>query len=123
RFWVEDAFGAYPAVALDGDGTPVDAVASNMGHLLLGELLDPDEQEAVAARLVDPTMDSGWGLRTMASTSRGFNPIGYHTGSVWPHDTAIAVWGLARTGHRDAAVALMEGLLRVSPHYRHRLPE
>ena len=123
RFWVEDALGAYPAMALDGDKSPVDAPASNMGHLLLSDFLDVDEQAAVAARLAHSSMASGWGLRTMGETAAAFNPLGYHTGSVWPHDTAIAAWGLARTGHRDAAVALMRGLLRAAPHYGYRLPE
>lgn len=123
RFWVEDVQGRFPAIALDRDGQPVDAPASNMGHLLLSDLLDPDEQDLVAARLTDPSLSSGWGLRTMASTTTGFNPLGYHTGSVWPHDTAIAAWGLARTGHRDAAVDLLLGLLRTAPHYGYRLPE
>ena len=123
QFWVEDADGPFPAMALDGDKAPVDAPASNMGHLLLSDLLDAEEQALVAARLAGPALSSGWGLRTMASTTAGFNPLGYHTGSVWPHDTAIAAWGLARTGHRDAAVELMDGLLRAAPHYGYRLPE
>jgi glycogen debranching enzyme len=123
HFWVEDARGPYPAMALDGDGRPVDAPASNIGHLLVGELLDQEEQGQVAARLADPSLSSGWGLRTLADTAVGFNPLGYHTGSVWPHDTAIAVWGLARTGHARAAGELVRGLLRAAPHYGYRLPE
>lgn len=123
RFWVEDARGRFPAIALDADKEPVDAPASNMGHLLLGDLLDPDEQALVAARLASPALASGWGLRTMADDTTGFNPLGYHTGSVWPHDTAIAVHGLARAGHRDAAVVLLDGLLRSAPHFGYRLPE
>jgi glycogen debranching enzyme len=123
RFWLEDATGPYLAVALDGAGRPVDSVTSNMGHVLVTDLLSPEERDHVAARLVHPTMDSGWGLRTMASDSAGYNPLGYHTGSVWPHDTAIAVWGLARGGHHDAATALLRGLVRAAPHLRYRLPE
>lgn len=122
-FWVEDEDGPYPAIALDGEKRPVDGPASNMGHLLLSDFLDPDEQDAVADRLAGSALSSGWGLRTMAATAAGFNPVGYHTGSVWPHDTAIAVWGLARTGHHDAASHLLEGLLAVAPHYGYTLPE
>lgn len=122
-FWVTDDEGPYLAVALDADKRPVDAVASNMGHVLVTDLLDPGERDLVAARLGDPTMDSGWGLRTMSTASTGYNPLGYHTGSVWPHDTAIAVWGLARGGHHVAASSLLRGLVRASPHVRYRLPE
>jgi glycogen debranching enzyme len=123
RFWLEDDIGPYLAVALDAAGRPVDSVTSNMGHVLVTDLLSPEERDHVAARLVHPTMDSGWGLRTMASDSAGYNPLGYHTGAVWPHDTAIAVWGLARGGHHDAATALLRGLVRAAPHLRYRLPE
>lgn len=123
HFWVEDALGRYPAIALDADGQPVDAPASNMGHLLLSDLLDEDEQGLVAARMSDPSLSSGWGLRTMATTASAYNPLGYHTGSVWPHDTAIATWGLARSGHHDAAISLLQGLLAVAPHFDYRLPE
>jgi glycogen debranching enzyme len=123
QFWVEDDQGRYPAIALDADKQPVDASASNMGHLLLSDLLDVEEQDLVAARLTSPSLSSGWGLRTMATSAAGFNPLGYHTGSVWPHDTAIATWGLSRTGHRDAAIELLRGVLRTAPHYGYRLPE
>jgi glycogen debranching enzyme len=123
RFWLEDDVGPYLAVALDAAGRPVDTVTSNMGHVLVTDLLSAEERDHVAARLVHPTMASGWGLRTMASDSAGYNPLGYHTGSVWPHDTAIAVWGLARGGHHGAATALLRGLVRAAPHLRYRLPE
>jgi hypothetical protein len=81
-------------MALDRSGRPVDAVASNMGHLLATGLLDPDETAAVAARLASPEMSDAFGLRTMSSRSGGFGPLRYHCGTVWPHDTAIAVTGL-----------------------------
>jgi glycogen debranching enzyme len=122
-FWLEDDLGPYPAVALDGDNRPVTGVASNMGHLLATGLLQPDEATHVATHLSDPRMASGWGLRTMSTTASGFNPLSYHGGSVWPHDTAIAVWGLSVAGHRDAAVRLLRGLVAAAPTFRYRLPE
>jgi glycogen debranching enzyme len=122
-FWVEDEHGAYPAVALDEHKRPVDGIASNMGHLLMSDLLDPDEAALVAARLHHPGMSSGWGLRTLSSRSGGFNALSYHCGSVWPHDTAIAVWGLARAGQADAATTLLRGLVRAAPTFNYRLPE
>jgi glycogen debranching enzyme len=122
-FWVEDALGPYPAIALDGRGEPVDGPASNMGHLLLTDLLDPSEVTHVAQRLTHPSLASGWGIRTLATTSGGFNPLSYHCGSVWPHDTAIAAWGLARTGRTHEALTLVRGLTDAAPWFDFRLPE
>lgn len=103
RFWVSDQQGPYPAMALDGSGRPVDSVTSNMGHLLATGTLNADETNTVAARLAAPDMSDAYGLRTMSSQSGGFGPLRYHCGAVWPHDTAIAVADLARTGHPEAA--------------------
>ena len=122
-FWVEDRTGAYPAIALDAAKQPVDSVASNMGHLLATGLLDPAEEAVIARRLVSPELDSGWGLRTLSRDNPAFNPLGYHTGSVWPHDTAIAAAGLARSGHEAAAATLLRGLVDAAPRFSYRLPE
>jgi glycogen debranching enzyme len=123
RFWVEDERGPYPAVALDRDKRPVDSVTSGFGHLLGTGLLDRDESALLAARISAPDLDSGHGLRTLSSDSVGFNPYGYHIGSVWPHDTAIAVHGLVRAGFPDAAAPLAAGLLTASAGFDARLPE
>ncbi|HET6353495.1 glycogen debranching N-terminal domain-containing protein [Streptomyces sp.] len=123
RFWVEDAHGPYPAVALDRDGRPADSVTSGFGHLLGTGLLNHEESALLAARLSAPDLDSGHGLRTLSTGSVGFNPYGYHTGSIWPHDTAIAVHGLVRAGFPDAAASLAEGLLTASADFDARLPE
>jgi glycogen debranching enzyme len=122
-FWVEDDRGPYVAIALDGDKRPVRALSSNPGHLLGSGMLDAAECALIAERLTGADMDSGWGLRTLSSDCRGFNPLGYHTGSVWPHDTAIAVAGLAGTGHAEAAAVLLEGLLEAGAAFDHRMPE
>jgi glycogen debranching enzyme len=122
-FWLEDADGRYPAIALDRDNRPVDGPASNMGHLLATGMLDQDEVQRVADQLADPRLSSGWGLRTLATTSAGFNPLSYHGGSVWPHDTAISVWGLAQTGQHETAATLLRGLVDAAPSFGYRLPE
>lgn len=106
HFWVEDEHGRYPAVALDRDKRPVDSVTSGFGHLLGTGLLDRDESALLAARISAPDLDSGHGLRTLSSASVGYNPYGYHIGSIWPHDTAIAVHGLVRAGFPDEAAPL-----------------
>jgi hypothetical protein len=126
HFWVTDQEGPYPALALEDDGAPVDSLSSNIGHLLGTGLLGPEEGALVAQRLGGPELNSGFGLRTLAASSRGFNPFSYHRGSVWPHDTAIAIQGLARTPGEEArssALALIEGLLSAAEAFDYRLPE
>ena len=122
-FWCGTGEDRYPALALDGDNQRVDALSSNIGHLLGTGLLDPDEQLAVARQLAGPALDSGLGLRTMASTDGGYAPLSYHCGSVWPHDTAIAIAGLHKAGLDAYAQGLVEGLLRASVAFDARLPE
>ncbi|HEY6740277.1 MAG TPA: glycogen debranching N-terminal domain-containing protein [Actinopolymorphaceae bacterium] len=122
-FWVEDERGRYPALALDADKAPVDAVASNMGHLLGTGLLDADESALVANRVTSPELDSGFGLRTMSIRSAAYWPLSYHCGSVWPHDTAIVIRGLLTSGHGDLARGLVDGFLDAATYFDHRLPE
>lgn len=122
-FWVRDELGPYPAIALDADKRPVDSVTSNIGHLLGTGLLSPDEEALVAARLVHPSMSSGYGLRTLAEGSGGYWPLRYHGGTVWAHDTAIAIAGLTRAGRPQEAAVLVEGLLAAGAELDSRLPE
>ncbi|HEX2419214.1 MAG TPA: glycogen debranching N-terminal domain-containing protein [Micromonosporaceae bacterium] len=122
-FWVSDVAGPYPAVALDRDNKPVDSPTSNLGHLLGTGLLDATEEAEVARRLSDRSFDSGYGLRTLADTAKGFNPLSYHAGSVWPHDTAIAILGLVQGGWHAEASALIKGLLAAASRFAYRLPE
>ncbi|GGM19760.1 glycogen debranching N-terminal domain-containing protein [Dactylosporangium sucinum] len=117
-FWCE---GGYPAIALDGAGQRVDSIASNMGHLLGTGLLTAPESAAVAARLAE--LRSPFGIRTVAPSSAGYNPISYHLGSVWPHDTAIALLGLVRDGHAGEASAVIRALLDAGERFDFRLPE
>ncbi|HEV7185542.1 MAG TPA: glycogen debranching N-terminal domain-containing protein [Leifsonia sp.] len=122
-FWIDSPNGPYPAVALDAQKRKVDTVTSNIGHLLGTGILDPDQAALVAARLASPELNSGFGLRTMSSDSAGFWPLSYHGGSVWTHDTAIAIAGLGREGFHDEAAELIEGLLRTADGFGYRMPE
>ncbi|MET0693055.1 MAG: glycogen debranching N-terminal domain-containing protein, partial [Propionibacteriaceae bacterium] len=111
-YWCGTGDDRYPALALDGDKRRVDAVTSNIGHLLGTGILSAEEEVLVARRLAAPDMDSGLGLRTMSSEAGGYWPLSYHCGSVWPHDTAIVIAGLTRAGLLAHAGGLIEGLLR-----------
>ncbi|CAA9315080.1 MAG: Glycogen debranching enzyme (Alpha-1,6-glucosidase) [uncultured Friedmanniella sp.] len=122
-FWVGEGEDRYPALALDGHGTRVDSLTSNIGHLLGTGLLDAEEERLVARHVAGPALDSGLGLRTMSTDDAGFSPLSYHCGSVWPHDTAVVVAGLARAGLAEHASGLVEGLLRASVAFEQRLPE
>lgn len=122
-FWIEDADGAYLAIALDASKRPVDTVTSNLGHVLGTGILDERQAGIIARRLVDPALNSGYGLRTMSTDSAGYWPLSYHGGSVWTHDTAIAIAGLAREGYRDEADELVRGLLAAASGFDYRMPE
>jgi glycogen debranching enzyme len=125
-FWVDTPEGGHVAIALDRTGAPVDSVASNMGHLLGTGILDEARTARVVTVLTAPDMASGFGLRTLTSRSPRFSRLSYHGGSVWPHDTAIAVRGLARDGYVDEAAGLTAGIVAASegPRLpRYRLPE
>ena len=122
-FWCEDEHGRYPALALDARKQRVDGVASNMGHLLGTGILDPDEQRLVVDRLLDPTMFSGYGVRTLSTTNGAYWPLRYHAGSVWTHDTALTLTGLLRDGFLEEARLVAAGLLTAAEGFDYRLPE
>jgi glycogen debranching enzyme len=123
QFWVEGPAGRFPALALDGDKRRVDSLTSNIGHLLGTGLLDETESELVAAAVTGADMDSGFGLRTMSDRMAGYQPLSYHCGSVWPHDTAIIVHGLVRAGQSARLSGVVSGLLAAGEAFDHRLPE
>ncbi len=123
RFWVERGGRRYPALALDGAKQRVDSLTSNIGHLLGTGILSAQEADTVADLLAAPDLASGYGLRTMSSDDAGFSTLSYHCGSVWAHDTAIAIDGLNRTGHASQAGVLIEGLLNAAEIFDYRLPE
>ncbi len=120
-FWLEDR--GFFAMALDADKTPVDGLASNMGHCLWTGIVDEEKAPLVARHLLRDALFSGWGVRTLADTVKGYNPISYHCGSVWPHDNAIAAAGLMRYGFVDEAHQIMEGMVAAAPFFDCRLPE
>jgi len=127
-YWITDPeltglWGSYPAIALDAQKRPVDSLTSNLGHLLGTGILDAEQSVRVARYLGSPQLNSGFGLRTMSTDATGYWPLGYHVGSIWPHDTAIAITGLVAEGHFDVATSLIEGLLEAAEAFGFRIPE
>jgi glycogen debranching enzyme len=110
-------------LALDKDKRQVDAMTSNVGQLLWSGIVDQDRAAGVVDRLMAPDMSSGWGIRTMSSKDAAYNPIEYHNGTVWPHDTALIAEGLRRYGFRAQASTLAFDLLQAAAAFGHRLPE
>ena len=121
RFWLEDA--QFYAIALDGEGHPCEAIGSNAGHLLFTGLPSPTRAQAVSRRLLGAEFRSGWGIRTLALGQARFNPMSYHNGSVWPHDTSLGVAGMARYGERDAVAMILGEIYSAASHFNMRLPE
>ena len=120
-FWVAER--GWFAMALDAHKRPVDALASNMGHCLWTGIVDEDKAPQVARHLVSPAMFSGWGVRTLADTMSGYNPISYHCGSVWPHDNAIVAAGLMRYGFVGEAQRVVMAMVDAAATQGGRLPE
>jgi glycogen debranching enzyme len=120
-FWVADR--GWLAVALDGDKRQVDSLASNMAHCLWSGIIRPERAPAIAAHLMSPEMFTGWGLRTLATAMPRYNPLSYHNGSVWPHDSAIAAAGLMRYGFVEESGRLIDAVLDAAAANAGRLPE
>lgn len=120
-FWIEE-LGTY-ALALDAEKRPVSVASSNVGHCLWTGIVEPERAPLVARRLLDDASFTGWGIRTLASTERAYNPVSYHNGSVWPHDNALCAAGLSRYREVDAAHRVIRGQIDVAATNGGRLPE
>ncbi len=120
-FWIEEK--GWYAMGLDADKRPLDALASNMGHCLWTGIVDEEKAPLVAEKLMSDDMFSGWGIRTLAQSMAGYNPISYHCGSVWPHDNAIIAAGLMRYGFVEPAHRVIMAMFNAAASQGHRLPE
>jgi len=120
-FWVAER--GFFALGLDGQKRKIDSLTSNIGHLLWSGIVDEDKAPACAGHLMGDALFSGWGVRTMAITEGGYNPIGYHVGTVWPHDNSIIAWGLRRYGFRQEAARISQAMLEAAQVFGNHLPE
>lgn len=120
-FWMpeERCYG----LALDGEKNLVRTITSNAGQLLWSGIVAEENVEPLVARLMAEEMFSGWGVRTLATGQGAYNPIGYHNGTVWPHDNALIAAGLARYGKHEEAARVAVGILEAAGSFDHRLPE
>ncbi len=120
-FWLDAGF---YALALDGSGRRAASIASNAGHALFAGIANRAHAGKIVRRLMQPDMFSGWGIRTLSANSVRHNPLGYHMGTVWPHDNSIIAMGFKRYGYEDQLNELASALFdaaRAFPYYR--LPE
>lgn len=121
-FWDEE--GRFLALALDGKKKPLRVRTSNPGHCLATGIVDARYAEAVATGLMEPDLYSGWGVRTLSSREKRYNPMSYHNGSVWPHDTSLAAMGLAGYGFTHFAAKICEDMFEASSFFDlQRMPE
>jgi glycogen debranching enzyme len=114
-FWLESE--GYFALALDGDKRPVPTITSNPGHCLWSRIVDQDKAARVATRLLSPALSSGWGIRTLAAKQQAFDPLGYHTGTVWPHDNALIAHGLKLYGLDAEAMKVIDQLSQAGAYF------
>jgi glycogen debranching enzyme len=121
-FWVESK--NFYAIALQKDNRPAAVISSNPGQALWSGIIDDNKAEAVVDHLAAEDMFSGWGIRTLSHKERRYNPIGYHLGTVWPHDNSIIAAGLRRYGFNKQALQILESIVSAGQHFEHaRLPE
>lgn len=121
RFWMDEP--GFYGIAIDGEGELCTPETTNAGHLLFSGLVSPDRAGRVTRRLLSRRFNCGWGLRTLAEGQARFNPMSYHNGSVWPHDTSLCVAGMARYGERRGAVRMLDDLFQAAKYFGLRMPE
>jgi len=119
-FWLPEQ--GYFALALDGEGNAVDSITSNPGHCLGLGLFSEEKARSAAERLRAPDLFNGWGIRTLSSTSPAYNPMGYHIGSVWPHDTGMIAAGLRTLGFTEQALEIAQGILDMAAQQPYQRP-
>jgi glycogen debranching enzyme len=120
-FWIPDL--DFYAIAMDGDKHPCRVRASNAGHLLFFGLPSAQRAAQVSKQLLSVQFCTGWGIRTLAEGEARFNPMSYHNGSVWPHDAALCIAGIARYFGPGRIIPLLNDVFEAANHFSMRLPE
>ena len=121
-YWSEN-LGCY-VLARQRGGRPAEVISSNAGQVLWSGIASAPHAGAVEQRMMAPDMFSGWGVRTLSSRERRYNPLSYHLGSVWPHDNAMLCAGLRRYGHDESALRIFDAVCAAASGFRNqRMPE
>jgi glycogen debranching enzyme len=120
-FWMDDG---YYALALQQDKRPAAVLSSNAGQVLWSGIAEKERARRTADHLLSPEMFNGWGIRTLSAAARRYNPLGYHLGTVWPHDNSLIGAGFKRYGFDAEALQVLSGMIETAVHFdAHRLPE
>ncbi|MGH9640592.1 MAG: amylo-alpha-1,6-glucosidase, partial [Bryobacteraceae bacterium] len=121
-FWSDEL--SMFCIALDGEKRPCRVRSSNAGHCLFSGIASPAQCQRTMEELLSPAFFSGWGVRTIATGQKRYNPMSYHNGSVWPHDNALIALGAASSRDKELALGILSGMLDLSIFVDlHRLPE
>jgi glycogen debranching enzyme len=121
-FWCEEM--SLYALALDKEKRQCQVRSSNAGQCLFSGIASAEHARRIAESLLSGAFFSGWGIRTIASSEVRYNPMSYHNGSVWPHDSALIAYGLSQTEGKDLPCKVLTGLFDASIFLEsHRLPE
>jgi glycogen debranching enzyme len=122
EFWLPEE--GYCAFCRQADGQFSRSIASNPAHALWTGIVDPRHARAIVKRVLQPDMFSGWGIRTLSSEDRSYNPVDYQVGSIWPHDNAMIVAGMHRYCFKDEANQVFTAIMQAATKFEHfRLPE
>ena len=121
-WWMEDEH--FFALALDPNKQQVGTLSSNVGHCLACGIINRDRVPLVVGRMFAPDLFSGWGVRTMSSNHRFYNPLSYHRGTVWAVEQATILFGLRRFGFDARTIDMARALVDLAQLYpEHRIPE
>ena len=121
-FWSEDL--SLFVLALDGQKNQCRVRSSNAGHCLFSGIASDLQHRSISKEMLSPSFYSGWGIRTIVTGEKRYNPMSYHNGSVWPHDNAMIAWGALRKRDKELPLRILSGLLDLSSEViLHRLPE
>jgi glycogen debranching enzyme len=108
-FWMDGK--GFFAEALDKDKKQVDSITTNPGHCLWSGLIEKGKAGRMAKRYMEPDMNSGWGIRTLSTMEKAYDPQSYHDGSIWPHDNSLVAWGLKSYGYAEEANQIITSLI------------
>jgi len=120
-FWLPEK--GFYALALQKGGKPAAVLSSNAAHALWSGIADHNKARRIGERVMAEDMFSGWGIRTLSTQERRYNPVGYHLGTVWPHDNSIIAAGFRHYGLDEFAVKIFTGMIEAAMHFDNTLPE